>query len=75
MARKTVNLADVVNTVNARIAMNPSPEARTALAMLVGDLLLEADVYAGFGYLDTPYVAGETDTTRVRFNISSKLRA
>ena len=52
MSRKTFSIAKLVHTVNKRNATSTcSPEVRQGWNSLLSDVLMEADVYAGYNYL------------------------
>ena len=54
MARKTINVAVVVETANRYLSQpDVSAEFKKGVAMLVSKILNETDQYAGFGYNDT----------------------
>jgi len=75
MPRQTVKVADVVRAANVRMGvpdaaldhldkLTPQQAYRAGVASLVEHVLHLADTYQGFGYLESPYVAGQTDETR-----------
>jgi hypothetical protein len=69
--RKTVKVAELVDTVNAMLANSTDDQAqgREALAVLIERALFDADAYKGFRYL-TP----DGDETRRAYIIADGLR-
>jgi len=61
MARKTINLTDVLTTANNMLANSEDhmTREREGIAALLESLLHESDVYAGFGYLPSAGVKHE----------------
>jgi hypothetical protein len=75
MPRKSVKVADILRDANKRLGvpdserpgladMSPFQAYRLGVASLAECVLHGADAYAGFGYIDSPFVAGQTDETR-----------
>jgi hypothetical protein len=49
-ARKTLNVADTVASMNATLQRLDSVEGREAMALAIEDILLASDRYRGFRY-------------------------
>lgn len=80
MARKTINIQDLIVRANVRLTVTPHPNQldgmtpeqafRAGVASLLEWALHETDNYHGFNYVNedgsfvSPFVAGETDETR-----------
>ena len=63
MARKTVNVTDVLDRVNKALK-DSAPEyvqGRQALASLLEDLLMSTGNYHGFAHLATEFVEGKQE--------------
>lgn len=64
--RKTVSIRSLVENVNARnLKSTCSPEARTAWNLLLEGILMDAQVYAGFGYIREGLPDGQEPGVRV----------
>ena len=50
--RKTLDVAYLRETINDRIKREENPEVRKALCYVLSDLLMHADRYRGFWYLN-----------------------
>jgi hypothetical protein len=73
--RKTVKVETLLNQANSYLK-NTAPdqvELRRGVCSFIETVLFEANAYAGFGYLDSPYVAGVTDDSRRSYYKSHKL--
>lgn len=89
MSRKTIKIVDLINIVNARnVNSTCGSSERRGWNSLLERILHDADVYAGFGYLNQSDVPeghspgiretsghrfDKTDDTRVRYYISTRL--
>lgn len=87
--RKTIDVDFVLQRANAYLRLTPdeNTESRKAIASLLESVLMEANVYQGFGYIKstfdengiyqsnepTRYERGVTDETRVQYYRHRKL--
>ncbi len=74
MKRKTISVEQIREMLNMHIAVSPTTnnieawkERRIGIANALATILHKTGNYRGFGYLDAPYVPGETDETRVHY--------
>jgi len=72
--RKTLALADIIAEMDKFVERTPDgmDRERQAVHNFVANLLLKADAYAGYRYLQ-PYGEPGTDPTRTSFYLHRKL--
>ncbi len=74
MSTKRVDVATILTRANTLLASGyGDAQYRLGVCSLMEQILHESGNYVGFGYIDTPYVAGVTDESRRSYYFSHRL--
>jgi hypothetical protein len=80
-SRKTVSVLSLLEQANKRLAVVSPHDSdalgrayRHGICSFIERILHDSGNYAGFGYLDSPYVAGVTDESRRSYYYSPAMR-